>query len=75
MNSNNTEKTDPDVKSIIRFYLQSGPSEVIDTDLFAVAKGPQKIFNKTCRDRKMMKLLLLQILTTAGNIKDFKYFM
>lgn len=73
------EKTDPDVRNqLLDFILQSGPSEVVDTDLFAVMakrRSTRKFSTKPVETEKIDKIIAAaDTAPTAGNYQGFEIF-
>ena len=73
------EKTDPDVRNqLLNFILQSGPTEVVDTDLFAVMakrRSTRKFSTKPVETEKIDKIIAAaDTAPTAGNYQGFEIF-
>lgn len=73
------EKTDPDIRNqLLDFILQSGPSEVVDTDLFAVMakrRSTRKFSTKPVETEKIDKIIAAaDTAPTAGNYQGFEIF-
>jgi len=71
--------TDPNVRNqLIDFILKSGPSEVIDTDLFAVMakrRSTRKFSDKPVETTKIDKIIAAaDTAPTAGNYQGFEIF-
>lgn len=72
-------KSDPDVRNqLLDFILQSGPSEVVDTDLFAVMakrRSTRKFSTKPVETEKIDKIIAAaDTAPTAGNYQGFEIF-
>ena len=73
------DSTDPNVRNqLIDFILKSGPSEVIDTDLFAVMakrRSTRKFSDKPVETTKIDKVIAAaDTAPTAGNYQGFEIF-
>lgn len=73
------ETTDPNVRNqLLDFILQSGPSEVVDTDLFAVMakrRSTRKFLDKPVETTKIDKIIAAaDTAPTAGNFQGFEIF-
>jgi FMN reductase [NAD(P)H] len=73
------ESTDPNVRNqLIDFILKSGPTEVIDTDLFAVMakrRSTRKFSDKPVETTKIDKIIAAaDTAPTAGNYQGFEIF-
>ena len=73
------DKTDPNVRNqLLDFILQSGPSEVVDTDLFAVMakrRSTRKFSMKPVETEKIDKIIAAaDTAPTAGNYQGFEIF-
>lgn len=71
--------TDPNVRNqLLDFILKSGPSEVVDTDLFAVMakrRSTRKFSNKPVETTKIDKIIAAaDTAPTAGNYQGFEIF-
>lgn len=73
------EASDPNVRNqLLDFILQSGPSEVVDTDLFAVMakrRSTRKFSDKPVETTKIDKIIAAaDTAPTAGNYQGFEIF-
>jgi len=73
------EESDPDVRNqLLDFILKSGPSEVIDTDLFAVMarrRSTRKFSDKPVETTKVDRIIAADdTAPTAGNYQGFEIF-
>ena len=73
------DSTDPKVRNqLIDFILKSGPSEIIDTDLFAVMakrRSTRKFSNKPVETTKIDRIIAAaDTAPTAGNYQGFEIF-
>ena len=76
---NTPDSSDPNIRNqLIDFILKSGPSEVIDTDLFAVMakrRSTRKFSNKPVETTKIDKIIAAaDTAPTAGNYQGFEIF-
>ena len=74
------ESTDPNVRNqLINFILKSGPTEVVDTDLFAVMakrRSTRKFLDKPVETTKIDKIIAAaDTAPTMETIKGLKFFM
>jgi len=72
-------KTDPNVRNqLLNLILQSGPSEVVDTDLFAILakrRSTRKFSTKPVETEKIDKIIAAaDTAPTAGNYQGFEIF-
>jgi len=75
----NSEVTDDNVRNnLLDLILQSGPSEVVDTDLFAVMakrRSTRKFLDKPVETTKIDKIIAAaDTAPTAGNFQGFEIF-
>ena len=73
------EKLDPNVRNeLLDFILKSGPSEIVDTDLFAVMskrRSTRKFSDKPVETNKIDKIIAAaDTAPTAGNYQGFEIF-
>ena len=73
------ETTDPNIRNqLINFILKSGPTEVVDTDLFAVMakrRSTRKFLDKPVETSKIDKIIAAaDTAPTAGNYQGFEIF-
>lgn len=73
------EASDPNVRNqLLDFILQSGPTEVVDTDLFAVMakrRSTRKFSDKPVETTKIDKIIAAaDTAPTAGNYQGFEIF-
>ena len=73
------ESADPDVRNqLLDFILKSGPTEVVDTDLFAVMakrRSTRKFSDKPVETTKVDKIIAAaDTAPTAGNYQGFEIF-
>ena len=73
------DSADPKVRNqLIDFILKSGPSELIDTDLFAVMakrRSTRKFSNKPVETTKIDRIIAAaDTAPTAGNYQGFEIF-
>ena len=73
------KSSDPDVRNeLLDFILKSGPSEIVDTDLFAVMakrRSTRKFSNKPVETTKIDKIIAAaDTAPTAGNYQGFEIF-
>jgi nitroreductase len=76
---NTIEKSDPNVQNqLLDFILKSGPSEVIDTDLFTVMakrRSTRKFSDKLVETTKIDRIIAAaDTAPTAGNYQGFEIF-
>ena len=76
---NTPDSSDPNVRNqLIDFILKSGPTEIIDTDLFAVMakrRSTRKFSNKPVETTKIDKIIAAaDTAPTAGNYQGFEIF-